>query len=227
MTSYSSVEEFKNDVIKDPCSFKFLNEDQHQVYNILKKDIIENITKKPPKTRRFSLVLYGSHGIGKSFLIKYLLKELEKEGELKDSEYLYCSYANLRKFITREHTRLMYNDYQIEVIDKLVLKILKKYLFENNKKLVIFDDLSEELFLNLDFTASDFLYNQNGRGIIWVLSFKRGFLSRIDKKNINLIKLSDLSKNDLVVFLDRYFRNKIIDIEPNIKNLKDLIKKIR
>jgi len=87
--------------------------------------------------------------------------------------------------------------------------------------------LSEILFLNLDFFASDFLYNQSGRGVIWVLSFKGGFLSRIDKKNINLIKLSDLSKNDLIAFLDRYFRNKIFDIEPDIKNLKDLIKKIR
>ncbi len=227
MTSFRSVEEFERYLDSNILKFKFINEKQKSVYLKLKKQIYNNIIKVPPETRRYSLIFYGSHGIGKTFLMRYLLKELEAENKLKSDKYVYCSYENLRNLITEEHKRLMYDNYNVEVIDNLILKIIKHNLFELNKDLIIFDNLSEKIFSKIDYTASDFLYNQNGKGVIWILSDINGLTSSIDRLNINLIHLNDLITDDLEVFLDRYFRDLNIKMSANIKNLNELLQTIK
>ena len=227
MTSFRSIEEFEQFLDSNILDFKFINEKQKSVYYKLKEQIYDNLIKIPPKTRRYSLIFYGSRGIGKTFLIKYLLKELEVENKLKSDKYTYCSYENLRNLITKEHKRLMYDNYNVEVIDNLILKIIKHNLFEKNKDIIIFDNLNENIFSKIDFSASDFLYNQNGKGIVWVLSDINGLTSGIDRLNINLIHLDDLIIDDLEIFLDRYFRDLNIKINANVKNLNELLQSIR
>jgi hypothetical protein len=121
----------------------------------------------------------------------------------------------------------MYDNYNIEVIDNLILKIIKHNLFELNKDLIIFDNLSEKIFSKIDYTASDFLYNQNGKGVIWILSDINGLTSSIDRLNMNLLHLNDLITDDLEVFLDRYFRDLNIKMSANIKNLNELLQTIK
>lgn len=227
MKSYNSVDEFEQDTLNNPLSFDFLNEDQENAYKFLKQTICENLLDKPPKARRFSMIFYGSRGIGKTFLINYVLKKLESEGKLNKNDYTYFPGSKFRNLISREHKRLMYDHYQIKVIDELVIKILKEYLYEKDQKFVIFDGLKEKDFLNIDFTAADFLYNCNGKGVIWGLSFTGGFFSNIEKKDIILLKINYLSRTHIEIIKDRHFNKFKLENSSKLKNIRELLNNLK
>ncbi len=222
MREYNSVEDFKKDTSENPLKFRFYSDEQEVAYKSLKKILEENITKKVPISRRFSMIIYGSSGISKSFIMKRVLKELESEGKITTEDYLYCE--NFREEIIKEHDRLRYKYYNIGTINNLIESILKEYLYEKDLKLVIFDNLKEKQFLDIDFTASNFEYNSNGKGVIWILSFREGFLSKINESVIELLEIPDNKRSELLKIKDRHFRGSEVNIGPDIKNLNDLLK---
>lgn len=221
MKEYSSIEEFKKDTLEKTLNFDIFSKHK-AAYESLKKIIDENIITKPPASRRFSMVVYGSHGIGKSFVMLYVLKKLEEEKKLRREDYLICD--NFTEEVTKEHDRLLYKYYNIKTINALVEHILKIYLDERDLKLVIFDNLKERDFLNIDFTALNFKYNSNGKGVIWILSFKEGFMSNIDKSNIELLEIPDITRYELQMIKDRYFRGFNVNLKGDINNIHDFLK---
>lgn len=222
MRDYSSVEEFRRDTLQNPLEFSFYSDTQKKCYESLKKTIDENILSNPPISRRFSMVIYGSPAIGKSFIINYVLKDLEKEGKITSEDYLYYEY--FREEITKEHNRLLYKTYNTKTINNLIESRLKELLYEKDLKLVIFDNLKEKEFLNIDFSASNYKYNSNGKGVIWILSFKEGFRSKINESNIELLDIPDITRMELQILKDRHFRRFNLTINPNIRNINDLLK---
>ncbi len=171
------------------------------------------------------MVIYGSPAIGKSFTMKYVLKDLEREGKINPEDYFY--YSNFKEEITKEHERLLYKTYHTKTIDNLIESRLKELLNEQDLKLVIFDNLKEKEFLNIDFSASNYKYNSNGKGVICILSFKEGFRSKIDESNIELLEIPDITGMELQILKDRHFRRSNLNINPNIRNINDLLKMIK
>lgn len=224
MREYSSIEEFKEDTLARPLRFRFYSDRQESACKSITKIIEDNIIKKAPISRRFSMVIYGSPGIGKSFNVAYVLKDLERAGKLTSQEYLYCK--NFREEVIKEHDRLLFKYYNIKTINSLVDSILKLYLDEKDLKLVIFDNLKEKEFLDIDFTCSDFKYNCNGKGVIWILSFKEGFRSKIDESNIELLEIPSIQRNEIQIIKDRHLRHFNVNLKPEIQNINDLLKYI-
>ena len=223
MTDYNTVEEFRKETQEKPQEFSFLGDFQEKTFETLKNIIEINIINR--NSRRFSMIIFGSPGIGKSFVMNCVMKKLESEEKISSEDYLLCK--NFKEEVIKEHHRHLYKYYNNKTINNLVERLLKRYLEERDLKLIIFDDLKEREFLSIDFSASGFRYNSNGKGVIWILSFKEGFESKIDKSNIELLEIPDIKRNNLQHLIDRHFRDLNISLESHIKNINDLLKHIK